>query len=259
MAAPVQMANGPLPQAPNAALTSSIPSSGGGTVTVGSAAFLPAAGPFLIVVDNERIEVDSIAGTTLTILSGGRAQEGTTAATHASGASIYQVLSVNTLARHIDDRAAKGIVDYASSPTDVTLSTTAGVFVDIIIGNAVTLTVGRLYRVTVVPGAYMLIGGTGPAVNDTWKFRLHRDIGGGYVSMGRSQSMRMNVVSGGIVDLQPLVGFFSPATTGTVTFKAIGSKTAGAATLTSTISTDAGEGLIELFVEDVGPSAAALH
>jgi hypothetical protein len=106
----IQFANGPLPVAPNTTLTSSIAASGAASPTVASAAFLPAAGPFLIVVDSERILVDSISGTTLTILAGGRAQEGTTAAAHSSGAAVWQVWSVATLARHIDERAAKGLV-----------------------------------------------------------------------------------------------------------------------------------------------------
>jgi hypothetical protein len=145
MANAVQISNAPLPQpAPNTTLTGSIASSGGGTVTVASAANLPAKGPFLIVVDNERIEVDSISGTTLTYLSGGRAQEGTSAAAHSSGASVYQVLSAATLVRLVDDRTATIM---APDPTGTAATDTANI-------NALTSTANRVIQLR--PGTYVI-------------------------------------------------------------------------------------------------------
>jgi hypothetical protein len=261
MAAPIQFANGPLPQAPNTTLTGSIPSSGGTTVTVAAATYLPAVGPFQIIVDNERIEVDSISGTTLTILSGGRAQEGTTATSHSSGANVYQVLSVANLARHIDDRAAKGVIDQAEVTSDTTLSTTAGTYSTIISTGNIPLLAGRLYKITATIGAYLLIGGSGGAANDTWRFRIYRNIaGGGAATMRTNAAGRINVASGGVVTLPVMTGTFSPPADGNVDFLVQGAKTAGASTVTSTVSVDAGEGYSQILVEDVGAwTLGALH
>jgi hypothetical protein len=140
----IQLANGPLPQAANTTLTSTIPSSGAATPTVASAANLPAKGPFLVVVDTERIEVDSISGTTLTILSGGRAQEGTSAAAHSSGASVYQVLSAATAFRMVDDRT--GVV-LAPDPTGTAATDKANL-------DALTGTANRVVQLR--PGTYVV-------------------------------------------------------------------------------------------------------
>lgn len=143
MANAIQHANGPLPQAANCTLTGSIAASGGGTVTVSSAAFLPAKGPFLVVVDNERLEVDSISGTTLTFLAGGRGLEGSSAAAHSSGASVYQVLSAANLARVIDDRT--GVV-LAPDPTGVAATDKSNL-------DALTSTANRIIQLR--PGTYL--------------------------------------------------------------------------------------------------------
>lgn len=144
MANQIQFANGPLPQAPNTTLTGSIASSGASSPTVASAANLPTKGPFLIVVDNERIEVDSISGTTLTILSGGRAQEGTSAAAHSSGASVYHVLSAATVVRAIDDRTS---VVIAPDPTGVAATDKTNI-------DALTSTANRVVQLR--PGTYVI-------------------------------------------------------------------------------------------------------
>ena len=139
----IQLANGPLPQAANTTLTASIPSSGSATPTVASAANLPTRGPFLLVVDNERIEVDSISGSTLTILSGGRAQEGTSAAAHTSGASVYQVLSAATAVRLVDDRTGTVL---APDPTGVAATDKSNL-------DALTSTANRVIQLR--PGTYL--------------------------------------------------------------------------------------------------------
>ena len=139
----IQLANGPLPQAANTTLTATIPSSGAATPTVASAANLPTKGPFLLVVDNERIEVDSISGSTLTILSGGRAQEGTSAAAHSSGASVYQVLSALTAVRLVEDRTGTVL---APDPTGVAATDKANL-------DALTSTANRVVQLR--PGTYV--------------------------------------------------------------------------------------------------------
>lgn len=75
---------------PSTTLTASIPSSGGGTVTVtdGSVFLSVLAGNNYFLVDDEVIVVTSRSGNTLTYTS--RAQLGTAAAAHSSGATITQ-------------------------------------------------------------------------------------------------------------------------------------------------------------------------
>lgn len=78
----------------NGALTS-----GATTFTVASAAGFSAAATgvsqFHIAIDTELMLVTNVSGTTFTVT---RAQEGTTAAAHASGAGVYEVLTVASLA-----------------------------------------------------------------------------------------------------------------------------------------------------------------
>ena len=256
MATPVQFANGPLPQAPNTTLTASIPSSGGGTVTVASALYLPAVGPFLIVVENERIEVASISGTTLTFAAGGRGQEGTTAAAHASGAAVYQVLSAATLARHIDDRAAKGWVDYAQKTTDTTLSTTAGTYTVLVTGNAVAVQGGRRYRITASGGFDLLAAGSGFATGDTWQQKLEIDEGSGFGALpvfgGPFLIARSMETVSQRFPLPPIIAYYMPAADDTVTLRWAAAKTSGAAAVTSTVEAGAGLASLALLVEDVG-------
>lgn len=61
-----------------------------GTLSVASATLFPATGVFRILIDSELIRVVSVSGTTFTV---SRGVEGTTAASHSSGATVTQVLS----------------------------------------------------------------------------------------------------------------------------------------------------------------------
>ena len=256
MATPVQFANGPLPQSANTNLTQSIASSGGGTVTVGSATYLPAAGPFIIVVDNERIRIDSISGTTLTFASGGRGLEGTTAAAHSSGASVWQVVTIATLAQHIDDRASKGVIFLGQQSSNVTLSTTAGTYSDIVVSGSLAVTGGRRYRIMTSGGNNILAGGSGFATSDTWQQRLQVDEGSGYgdLPLGGSASyvMRLEVA---VTTRQPIpvkVAYYEPSADDTVTFRWQMSKTNGASTVTTTVDATSAATPLAMIVEDVG-------
>jgi hypothetical protein len=165
------------------------------------------------------------------------------------------------LARHIDDRAAKGVIGRAEITSDTTLSTTAGTYSTIISTGALPLLAGRLYKVTAVIGAYLLVGGSGNAVNDTWRFRIYRDVaGGGAATMRTNAAGRINAANGGVVTLPVMSGTFSPAANNNVDFQVHGAKTAGASTVTSTVSVDGGEGYSQILVEDIGAwTLGALH
>jgi hypothetical protein len=255
VADPIQFSNGPLPQAANTVLTSSIPASGAATPTVASAAFLPTVGPFLVVVDNERLEVASISGTTLTIAAAGRGLEGTGAAAHSAGAEVYQVLSVATLARHVDDRAAKGVVDFKQTTSNVVLSTAAGTYTDAVVSNPVSVVGGRRYRLMCSGGSNLLVAGSGFALTDVWQQRLQVDEGAGYADLpldGPSYIFRLEALNSTRQPIPVKVGYYEPAADDTVTFRWQAAKTSGAAAVTSTLDTTAGDSPLTLVVEDVG-------
>jgi hypothetical protein len=151
------------------------------------------------------------------------------------------------------------VVDYVEATSDVALSTTNGTYTTLVTSNAVSLTAGKLYKITCTPGSYMLTSGSGWATGDTWRFKLERDIGSGFASMARNRALRPNVAIASVTPGMELVGFFSPASSGSVTFRCSAAKTAGAATVASTVSVDTGEGTIELIVECVGERSGSLH
>lgn len=64
------------------------------SLTVASAAAFPATGNFVILIDEEIVLVTGVAGATFTI---SRAQEGTSAAAHDSGATVTHILSAAPL------------------------------------------------------------------------------------------------------------------------------------------------------------------
>ena len=74
--------------------------SGDSTITVVDGTQFPSVGFFRVLVDSELMLCTSISSNTLTVV---RAQEGTTAAGHLSGANVYQVLTQGGLQRYLRD------------------------------------------------------------------------------------------------------------------------------------------------------------
>ena len=94
------------------------------TFTVASAAGLPASGIFPVIIDNEILWITTISGTSLT----GSNAEGTTAATHAIGANVTEIVTAGSRSQvQIDTNngvgAAPNVVSYSATPTfDLSLS-----------------------------------------------------------------------------------------------------------------------------------------
>jgi hypothetical protein len=101
-----QLANNPV-----STITSGI-SSGATSLTVASATLFPTAGNFVIKIDNELLVVTNVSGTTFTVTRG---QDGTSAASHSSGAAITQVVSKKVLENLYAEMYQIG--DVASRPT----------------------------------------------------------------------------------------------------------------------------------------------
>lgn len=100
--------------------------SGDSSLTVASASAFPTSGNFRVLIDNELILVGAVSGTTFSSLT--RGVESTTAATHSSGATITQVLSVGGLLQLIADRIAtvgvKTLATFTASSASNYLSNT---------------------------------------------------------------------------------------------------------------------------------------
>jgi hypothetical protein len=147
----------------------------------------------------------------------------------------------------------------AEATADVTLSTVAGTYTTLLTLSNLALRQGRMYKITAKPGAYLLSAGSGWTATDTWRMRIRRDTGGGLANMRATKAVRSNVAAGAVIPMADFHGLFSPSASGNVSFALEAAKTAGAGTVTSTVSVDAGDGYIELLVEDIGEASAALH
>jgi hypothetical protein len=108
-------ANSPLISSPSTAWTTVNGALDASTTTVVpvSASAFPASGQYRIAIDNELLLVTAGAGTLSWTVQ--RGAEGTTAATHASGASIYGVLTAASLLRSPGALTDTGDVPYLAS------------------------------------------------------------------------------------------------------------------------------------------------
>lgn len=97
------------------------------TFTVASATTFPTSGNFTVKIDAEILLVTAVSGTSFTA---SRAQEGTTIASHSSGATVYQSLTAGSLKAIIGDfhlqdtlanRPAAGTVGKIYIPSDAPL------------------------------------------------------------------------------------------------------------------------------------------
>jgi len=96
----------------NAASTLSAAVAAGATsLTVAGATAFPSAGNFRILIDSEIMLVTAVAGTTFTVTRG---QEGTTGASHASGAAVTHIVTAGSLAAFRADSLAVGT--YSARP-----------------------------------------------------------------------------------------------------------------------------------------------
>ena len=90
-------------------LSAAITSTSATTFTVTSATGLPTSGNFRVRIDDEIIIVGSISGTTCSNCT--RGAEGTTAATHSSGAAVTHMFTAGALLRSIEESTALGTVE----------------------------------------------------------------------------------------------------------------------------------------------------
>jgi hypothetical protein len=95
-------------------LSSSV-TSGALSIPVANGALLSSSGTFRIKVDSELMLVDSRSGNTLTINASGRGAEGTTAASHSSGATVRQVITAASLVAIISENQHTRLHDVEST------------------------------------------------------------------------------------------------------------------------------------------------
>jgi hypothetical protein len=149
----------------------------------------------------------------------------------------------------------RGTIGIATRNTDLTFSTTAGTQTDIVVTSALPVQAGRRYRVTFDGGLRILTGGSGFAANDAWTFELTVDEGAGFISLNkvpRRGLVSALVAAAASLTVPTLIGYHDAAADGTMTFKARGTKSSGAATVTSTLGAAGGAAASGILVEDIG-------
>jgi hypothetical protein len=155
------------------------------------------------------------------------------------------------LIRASDSRA----VDRATNTSNVTLSTTAGTFTDVVVGNTFTPISGRRYKATFYGGDDLNVAGSGFATTDQWKAKIQVSVAGGayadlvpgYWHIARGQfavAMRYAILVG--------ISDYLASSTSTLRFKVAATKLTGASTVTSTLETQSGASPLVLLVEDIG-------
>lgn len=123
---------------------------------ISSATGYPGSGTFRIRIDNEIIIVGAISGTTLSSLT--RGAEGTTAASHSSGAAVSLVLTAGSLA------AIPGTV-LGYLYVDTQESTASATPVDLATLDTVTFTLDKTTDVIIQYNCEVFSSGTTAAVN----------------------------------------------------------------------------------------------
>ncbi len=155
------------------------------------------------------------------------------------------------LIRASDSRA----VDYATNTSNVTLSTTAGTYTDLVTGATFTPVSGRRYRVSFYGGDNLLVAGSGFATSDVWKLKMQVSVAGGaYADLvpGPMMIVRAQVAQTMRYAIPNFISDYLAGSTSTLRFKVAASKTSGAGTVTSTMETATGASPFVLLVEDVG-------
>jgi hypothetical protein len=133
-----------------------------------------------------------------------------------------------------------GVVDFEQETADVTLSTTAGTYTDVVVGNPIAVRAGRRYKITSSGGDNLLIGGSSFASTDAWKQKFLVDEGAGYIALpldGESYVARGVAAAATRYPIPVKVAYYVPAADDTVT---------------SVLDTGTGPCPLTLTVEDIG-------
>ena len=155
------------------------------------------------------------------------------------------------LLRASDSRA----VDSAYNLSNVTLSTTAGVYTDVVLGHTFTPMSGRRYLVTFYGGDNLFISGSGFATTDTWKLKFQVSVAGGaYADLvpGPMYIARAPVAQAFRYPIPMFISDYLAGSASTLNFKPMATKFSGAGTVTSTMETGTGASPFVMLVEDVG-------
>lgn len=149
-----------------------------------------------------------------------------------------------------------GPVGFGSEATDITLSTTVGIYTMIVRALNVPIVSGHTYRVAQGGGHTILTGGGTYAFSDAWDFRLRVDEGAGFVGLtyGGAKRIRDNEDHAGAkrYAFPEIMGYHIAAGTGDATFNFEATKASGAAALTTIAVANAGASPFTILVEDLG-------
>jgi hypothetical protein len=151
----------------------------------------------------------------------------------------------------------RGLLAYAHETNDVVLSTTAGTYTTVVETAVFPVIPGRVYKIQVSGGDRLLTGGSGFTTNDAWTHRVQvSQDGGAYIDMqraGRTIFALSWVATGKSYHVPSYVAYYVPPVgVAEATLRYQASKFVGAATVTSTMQTNAGGSPWRLEISDVG-------
>jgi hypothetical protein len=151
----------------------------------------------------------------------------------------------------------RGLVGFGSNSSDVSLSTTAGVFSTVVGIGDIPVLGGHWYKVTMAGGHSFVSGGSGFTVGDFWEFTLERALSAtgiydqlpGYPAFLR---VRANVAIAARFPFPVVIGYYNPAGDSVIDFRGRATKGGGAATVTTGLGTNAGAAPFTLAIEHLG-------
>lgn len=147
----------------------------------------------------------------------------------------------------------RGWVGDGSSTSDVTLSTTVGVYSDVVqTDTAIDVVAGRKYKVSFFGGFGVVFTGSGFAISDTVEFDMQRRFSGTWASIGAQTRVRGNIsTSSSRWGVPQVIGIYEPGADAAIDFKIRAVRIAGAATVNMAIDTNAGASPFRILVEDI--------
>jgi hypothetical protein len=153
--------------------------------------------------------------------------------------------------------AGRGQVGFQTNSNDVVVPTVVGDAVTLVgVGN-IDVIAGRRYKVLMAGGHSLLSGGSGFAVGDYWEFTLERAVSGSGVyaqlpGVPITIRVRANVAAAARWPFPVLTGYYEPAGSASIDFRARIIRGNGAGTVTALASCNAGTSPFSLSIEDVG-------
>lgn len=150
----------------------------------------------------------------------------------------------------------QGTYAYDNKTTDVTLSTTAGTYTEIMRTTAFTAKTGRRYKITLSGGMRFVVGGSGFAAGDAWAQKCQVSVNAGaygeLAEGGREFTAVSQAAASGTFHIPTLIAYYTAVGNDSLSFRWLAAKLSGAVTVTTTYQADGGAAPFRMHVEEVG-------